>query len=250
MQSKHSRHAQSSENIKRLLFVALITVLIGGVSVSLLAQQIVDPEKLAQQAEQERLAAESGYGDIEIDNLHRELAAVAAQLKGYYQSEVEIQETELGEKPDIVLPIAFGESIKAIDERYIYDGDIRIFLTADDKLAKVEFAFVRTNPLGTEYKEEKRTLTNPTPNYAADGEKTIDRNDDYVIIYYEKTDPDKGFEKVREMNTMSIPFFDKRIRLIETYKKYTRRALRLMEKKSTDLDLHQRVQIQHMLEFE
>ncbi len=235
------------QNKRKYYFQIGLPALVLVISGALMAQEIVDPEILAAQKEQQKKAEEAGYGDIEIDHIHRDLAILATTLKGKIES-AEI--TNGGEQPDIYFQIAAGESIKAISERYVYDGYIKIFLAGENKIGKIEFEFTRTNPLGATYKEERRILVNPSPNFSDNGAEQIDRNDDMTLTYFEKTKPEAGFEKIYETNVKDIPFFDKRVRVVETYKKYIRRARYTMTNKSRDLNLSERVKIQHMLEFE
>ncbi len=226
-------------------FPALALLLL--ISGALVAQEIVDPEILAAQKDQQKKAEEAGYADIEIDHIHKDLATLTTALKGRLKR---AEVNNGGEQPDIYFQIAAGESIKAISERYVYDGYIKIYLAGENKIGKIEFQFTRTNPLGATYKEERRILVNPSPNFSDNLPNQIDRNDDMTITYFEKTKPEAGFEKIYETNVKDIPFFDKRVRLVETYKKYIRRARYTMTNKSKDLNLSERVKIQHMLEFE
>jgi hypothetical protein len=58
--------------------ITIITALLVAAVCSVIwSQKIIDPQVLAQQEEQKKRADESGYGDIEIDNLHREIAMLA-----------------------------------------------------------------------------------------------------------------------------------------------------------------------------
>ncbi|MCB1146656.1 MAG: hypothetical protein KDK38_07620, partial [Leptospiraceae bacterium] len=61
-----------------LWLLGAIASIIG--SAALLAQKIVDPQIIAQQEEIQKLARESGYGDIEIDMLHRDISKLIGEL--------------------------------------------------------------------------------------------------------------------------------------------------------------------------
>ena len=237
-----------------LWLLGAIASIIG--SAALLAQKIVDPQIIAQQEEIQKLARESGYGDIEIDMLHRDISKLIGELlvpKLAYDDPEQDRPWDLNVKPgeEFILKIAQGESIKAISERYIYDGDL--YLQADNagKLQKVEFRFTRTNPLGYRYKEERRDLVNPSPNFTPEeNPDTVDRNDDITLTYYEMKDEQTEFKKISEFTLKDIQYFDKQMMIIDAYKKYLRRARKRLEQSVYDRKLREKIRVRHMLSFE
>lgn len=225
-------------------------------SAALLAQKIVDPQILAQQEEIQRLAEEAGYGDIEIDLLHKEISDLLGELylpKLAYSDPEQDRPWDLNPKQGepIVLQIAQGESIKAISERYIYDGDLYLTADSNGKLQKVEFQFRRTNPIGYRYKVERRDLINPTPGFSENPDtEEIDRNEDIKLIYYEMKDQETEFRKIAEFTLKDVRYFDKKMMIIEAYKKYLRRAKKRLEKSVYDRKLREKIRVRHMLSFE
>ncbi len=259
---------------KVLLLSILLSLLVGG---SLVAQKmnygkIVDPQVIAQRELQKKQAEKTGFGDIEIDLLHRSIKASLPQLmtSEYLENRDEFIKQQSGVYV-FTLPIANGESIKSISERYIYNGEVSLYTDAEGKnLDLVKITFRRLNPFGNRFMEEKREIENPTPTYFDDGK--IDRNDDIKLIYYDTAPPkdkwgfdvedpndkdfstafklksDVNFKKKFEIDLKSVPFFDKRLKIMETYKKYLRRTDKRVKKKLYDLELKQRVQLGRMLD--
>ena len=160
-----------------------------------------DPQVIAQQEEQKKRADDSGYADIEIDNLHREIAMLAPKAAPRMTKE---------QDGGLSLEVASGESIKTISLRYLYNGRIVLYPTGDakaPKLTKIKLVFERTNPFGKEYKREKREVLNSTPLFfdnpeqkegAARVEPKVDRNDDMVLTYYESEFDARGQETFKE----------------------------------------------------
>ncbi|GAF67304.1 unnamed protein product, partial [marine sediment metagenome] len=211
---------------------------------------------IEQQEAMRKKAVESGYADIEIDALHKKIKNLLPKLKILEKSLKIPQEKSLfissGEQNGykIILQIAFGESIKSISERYIYDGKAILYTDAEGTvLNKVEFRFLRINPLGYSFKEEGRSLVNPTPNFFEDNQQ-IDKNEDLILEYFERTNPDEGFVKKHETTISDIIFIDKRLKLLETYRKFLRRTKKMIKRKVYDFDLQDRVRVQYMLEFQ
>jgi hypothetical protein len=212
---------KSLMTVTALVALAVCSVLWG--------QKIIDPQIIAQQEEQKKRAEESGYADIEIDNLHREIAMLAPKAAP------RMKKTEDG---GLALEIASGESIKTISERYLYNGIIVVYPAGDEKsprLGKVRLVFERTNPFGREYKREKREVLNPTPLFfdnpeQKEGQKSepkVDRNDDMQLVYFESEFDERQQETFREkekVDLKTIPFYEKKMDFVEMYKKYLRRT--------------------------
>lgn len=219
---------------------------------SLWGQKILDPQILAQQEEAQKKAEATGYGDIELDVLHREITEQLKKL-ATYPEKGEVFKKGAGDEANLVLPIAFGESIKSISERYRYNGTCHIWFDGE-KINKIMLRFTRNNLLGIQFIEEQRDIINPTPFFKAETATTkeipeLDRNDDMLIVYWERRDQKKPFEKITEFTLPQIRYFEKRMNLIETYKKYLRRTRKYLDRKIYDLDLSQRVQVQYLLEM-
>lgn len=233
--------------------ILVLTFLLLGAP-SLLAQKIVDPQILAQQEEAQRKATETGYGDIELDVLHREITEKLKVLFQYAEKGEDFKNQKKQEgDADVILPVAWGESIKSMSERYAYNGTCHLWFDGE-KLNKIMFRFSRNNLLGIEFIEEQRDLINPTPFFKAEVASSkeipeLDRNDDMIISYSERRDQNKEFTLIRQYTIPDIRYFEKRMAMIETYKKYLRRTAKMLDRKIYDRDLSQRVRVQYMLEM-
>lgn len=230
---------------------SLVVLAVGSV---LWGQKIIDPQIIAQQEEQKKRADESGYADIEIDNLHREIAMLAPKAAP------RMKKTEDG---GLALEIASGESIKTISERYLYNGTIVLYTSGDEKspkLSKVRLVFERTNPFGKEYKREKREVLNPTPLFydnpeQKEGQKSepkVDRNDDMQLTYFESEFDERQQETFREKEKVelkTIPFYEKKIDFVETYKKYLRRTARSLRFTVESIEISQKKKLRDLFEL-
>jgi hypothetical protein len=234
-----------------LIISSLLVLVLGGL---LWGQKIIDPQVIAQQEEQRRRAEETGYADIEIDNLHREIAMLAPKAA---------QRMKKTEDGGLALEIASGESIKTISERYLYNGMIVIYPAGDEKspkLSKVKLVFERTNPFGKEYKREKREVLNPTPLFydnpeQKDGQKSepkVDRNDDMQLIYYESEFDERQQETFREKEKVelkTIVFYEKKMDFVETYKKYLRRTAKSLRYTVESIEISQKKRLRDLLQL-
>ena len=212
--------------------------------VNLYCQRIVDPQVLAQLEENRKKVEESGYADIEIDLLHEKMEKLLPQLKSL------IKQDDKNKKYYLKMQIAFGESIKSISERYLYHGDVIIQTNANvTKIIEITFSFEKLNPLGNNFKLEKRELINPSPQFFANNEK-LDRHEDMLLRYFERVDESTPYIEKNKFKIKSIKYFPKRVSLVNTYKKYLRRAKKKLVKKIYSMELTERVKVQRMLDFE
>lgn len=236
------------------------TVFISGVAAIsvfgvLWAQKIIDPQILAQQEEQRKRADDSGYADIEIDNLHREIALLAPQAAPRMKKEAD---------GGLLLEIASGESIKTISERYLYNGVIVLYPAGDakaPKLTKVRMVFERTNPFGKEYKREKREVLNPTPLFFDNPEQKdpnqkvepkVDRNDDMLLTYFESefdARQQESFKEKEKVELKTIPYYDKKFDFVETYKKYLRRTVKSLRFTVESIDISRKKKLRDLFEL-
>lgn len=226
-----------------------------GICGVLWAQKIIDPQILAQQEEQRKRADDSGYADIEIDNLHREIALLAPQAAPRMKKESD---------GGLLLEIASGESIKTISERYLYNGVIVLYPTGDakaPKLTKVRMVFERTNPFGKEYKREKREVLNPTPLFFDNPEQKdpnqkiepkVDRNDDMLLTYFESefdARQQESFKEKEKVELKTIPYYDKKVDFVETYKKYLRRTAKSLRFTVESIDISRKKKLRDLFEL-
>ncbi len=202
-----------------------------------------DSQGILQTQEKQETDEKSGYGNYEVDSLHQSIQMILPKIKK------KIEKDEKGNYR-IMLPVASGETIKSIGERYIYNGFVYLYCNSSaEKLEKVSFHFERINLFGNRYKGEKRILTNPTP-FFSDNYDTLDRNEDIHIAYYEDTSlVAQNFQKQSEITLKEIPYYSKKISILQTYLKYTRKTLKKLEKKINAYELSDRVAIEHMLQL-
>ena len=243
----------------KLIIAGALALTVCGV---LWAQKIIDPQILAQQEEQKKKADDTGYADIEIDNLHRDIATSVRRILDYEATD----RTRLKKESDggVSLEIASGESIKTISLRYLYNGTIILYPAGDakaPKLSKVKLVFERTNPFGKEYKREKREVTNPTPSFFDNppekegqlrAEPKVDRNDDIQVIYFESQFDARGAETFKEMQKVelkTIPFYEKKIDFVETYKKYLRRTAKALRFTLESMEITQKKKLRDLFEL-
>lgn len=237
---------------KRLILVTAVLAL--AVCSLIWGQKIIDPQVIAQQEEQKKKADDAGYGDIEIDNLHREIALLAPKAAP------RMKKTDDG---GFSLEIASGESIKSISERYLYNGTIILYPAGDGKsakLTKVRLVFERTNPFGKEYKREKREVLNPTPDFfenpeQKEGQKAepkVDRNDDIVLTYFESEFDarlQETFKEKEKVELKTIPFYEKKVDFVETYKKYLRRTAKSLRYTVETIEITQKKKLRDLFEL-
>jgi len=237
----------------------LVIIAVCGV---LWAQKIIDPQILAQQEEQKKKADDSGYADIEIDNLHREVAQSVRRILDLSATD----RPRLKKEADggYSLEIASGESIKTISLRYLYNGTIILYPSGDAKkpsLSKIKLVFERTNPFGKEYKREKREVLNPTPLFFDNPEQKdpgqraepkVDRNDDMVLTYFESEFDQRGQESFKEKEKIelkTIPFYEKKFDFVETYKKYLRRTAKTLRFTVESIEISQKKKLRDLFEL-
>jgi hypothetical protein len=251
--SKLLAAAMGTKMLKKTAWIIAFSAL--AVCGVLSAQKIIDPQIIAQQEEQKKKADDTGYADIEIDNLHRDIAALAMKAAPRMKKESD---------GGLSLEIASGESIKTISERYLYNGVIILYPTGDAKsptLSKVKLVFERTNPFGREYKRERREVVNPTPSFfdspeqKENGQKAdpkVDRNDDIVVTYYESEYDDRQNETFKEKEKIelkTIPFYDKKVDFVETYKKYLRRTQKSLRYTVESIEITQKKKLRDLFEL-
>ena len=223
-------------------------------NLSLVAQDKskIDPRIIMQKQKKEQVAEKTGYGSYEVDSLHKTLEGLLPRLK------YKLEKDKNGELR-FVLPIASGETIKGISVRYIYNGIAYLYIDSETKkLKKIMFDFVRINPIGNKFKEEKRQLINPTP-FFNQNKSEIDSNEDIILTYFEKeaietlkTQVDYNklkFEKKSEYVLKDIPYFEKKIRVVSTYANFVRRTIRKIKRELKKEEFSERIKIEYMLEL-
>ena len=222
----------------------------------------LSPLLIDQKEEQKKKADDTGYADIEIDNLHRDIASSVRRILDL--EPLDRQRMKKEAEGGVSLEIASGESIKTISLRYLYNGTIILYPTGDakaPKLAKIKLVFERTNPFGKEYKREKREVTNPTPSFFDNPEQKegqqraepkVDRNDDIQVVYFESQFDTRGVESFKEMQKVelkTIPFYEKKVDFVETYKKYLRRTAKALRFTLESMEISQKKKLRDLFEL-
>jgi len=181
---------------------------------------------------------ESGYGDAEVDDLHKKIESMLPLLN----DEMKI----VSDSNKIVLNVGSGESFRVTGERYIFTGIAEIYKTGN-KLDKIVLIYERLNADSDYYKMEKRILTNSTPLYV-DG--SIDKNDDLMIAYEEKTSVNGDYKPVSEYNFSNIDMHEFRMQLFNSYKQYLRKTAASLDESIQSYNTRKRFNIIKIAEFQ
>ncbi|MDH5716608.1 MAG: hypothetical protein OEZ22_03105 [Spirochaetia bacterium] len=226
--------------IKILIIACGITFL----SNSIFAQYLKDPKAQKNLEEQIKSAEETGYADIEFDLLHKKITDLLPLLKDY------ISKDNKENSNAIVIEIASGETYKSPIERFLFNGTIHLYLNgSSDKISKIKLIYDKVDPDKYSFLGQRREITNPTPNFF-DNNSSIDKNDDLVVTYYEQTANNNEYNKIKEITIKEVPFFEKRLVILESYKKYLRKAYWALQKKIYDNELTEKAEIRYLLELE
>lgn len=247
----------------KLYKVIILFTFISSTYLSSRPAELIDPQMIARQKEQREKAEKTGYGDIEIDQLHKQIAELLPRIKDAFEKPSKDgahADENKDNGPDgshlIKLRLGFGEYIKSISERYLYNSEVLLHTNEEgSQLIKVEMIFTRVNNLGEKLNEERRTLINPSPNFSEDA-KQADRNDDFILIFAEKTsinlddlNEKGGFEEKKRFILKDLSDFSLKQNIVETYKKYLRRGYKELDDKIYRRELARRHKVRQMLEI-
>lgn len=211
---------------------------------------MANPYDMAQRKKREFEIEKNGFSDVEIDYLHRDIASM------YYQILPDLTENHgfsvrLNENT-MVMPLSFGEIIKGLSDRYLYNAETHITIDPESKTLKnIMVRFDRTASTGTRFTEERRELTNPTPFYSKELDTTekFDTNTDIYLDYYEQNKPQGSFKKVATLGFEEIGMFDKKEKMKNQYKVYLRQTLIRMRSLKQVIDRNRRVYYDHLLDM-
>jgi len=181
---------------------------------------------------------ESGYGDVEVDDLHKKIESMLPLLN----EEMKI----VSDTNKVVLNVGSGESFRVSGERYIFTGVAEIYKTGN-KLDKIVLIYERLNANSDYYKMEKRILTNSTPLYV-DG--SVDKNDDLMIAYEEKTSVNGDYKPVSEYNFPNIDMHEFKMQLFNSYKQYLRKTAASLDESIQSYNTRKRFNIIKIAEFQ
>lgn len=210
----------------------------------------VNPYDFAQRRKRELEIEKQGFADVEIDYLHRDIAAmyfiILPDLKGDHGFSVTLNDNKM------VLPLSFGEIFKGLSDRYLYSAETHLEVDPETKSLKtVMVRFDRTAATGTRFIEERRDLTNPTPLYAKDLDTTeeFNTNTDLFLEYFEQKKPKGSFEKIATLTFEEVGMFDKKEKMKNQYKTYLRQTLITMQNLKQIIDRNRRVYYDHLLDM-
>jgi len=227
--------------IKRKIIASILTGLIL-TAVETYSQEGLKPSVKMLQTQLTKNYENIGYGDYELDEMHRKLGLLVPGLKS------RMIKDDNGEDC-IKLEITSGESVKSDGSHYLISGFAYLYPASENgKLKKIVMEYFRQNASGVTYKVEKRQLANPSPDFR--GDNTVDSNDDIMLSYYETTNSSNGFNKIRETKFNDIDRHDRKIKLISAYKNYLRKTVFALERNITDIELSKVTELLYMLEFE
>lgn len=222
----------------KLFFTGISLTLI--FSISHAQESPFSPE--VQYAQDKLIEARSstGYGDAEIDDLHRRIGEILPKLNNII--------TNNGQERKVRLAITSGQSYRLTGEQYIITGYADVYIRPDNTLEKVVLIYERLNAIGNTYLAEKRELLNPTPNYHTNGQ--IDANDDLILVYSESKGPNEKFKQLAEIKFDNIDRHRNRTQILRAYKQYLRKTITALDTILRNRETSKRAQIKYMLEFE
>ncbi|MDH4262215.1 MAG: hypothetical protein OEV78_04120 [Spirochaetia bacterium] len=225
-----------------LLSTLLCTTIFIGIISDIIPQARLDHNVQTIQNELISSYESTGYGDYELDLIHKKIALLIPKLKD------KMEKDENGEER-LKIEVTAGETIHSNGDRFLVYGQAYIYPSSEaGKLNKIIMEYVRQTASGYTYSREKRELINPSPGF--NGEKSIDSNNDIILTYYFSTGENVPFKKVNETTFSNIQRHDKKMKLIKAYKDYLRKTLQALEWNLTNIELAKVMDLLYMLEFE
>ena len=225
---------------KRIHFIIIATL--SGLISLISAQAGLTPAMQTIQNDLIKYYETTGYGDYELDLVHKKIALLLPKLKD------RIEKDSAGEER-IKLEITTGESVHGNGDQYLVHGYAYLYPGAEEgKLKKIVMEYIRTSANGATYKNEKRELINPTPDFL--GENKVDSNNDIILTLSTAVNGKGEFKKIRETTFASIDRHDRKVKLLQAYKNYLRRTIQALELNITDIELAKVTELMYMLEFE
>lgn len=223
--------------MKKIIFLSLFLLLFSG----LRTEPDLSPAVKAVQEDLVQHYEDIGYGDYEIDLLHRKIGLLLPKLSNFIETD------ENGEK-FVKITVTMGQSKRTTGENYLINGYARLYPGAENTLKKLEVTYLRQNTVGDKFQVEKRVLINPTPNFL--GNNKVDSNMDISLSLYLTQKTDNDFKLIREVTFKDIDLHHRKKRLLDSYKQYLRKTLKALERQIRFIELSDATEFLFMLEFE
>ncbi|MDH5719209.1 MAG: hypothetical protein OEZ13_01180 [Spirochaetia bacterium] len=224
--------------MKKLMFIIFLILFSANY---IQAEYILDSNAKDFLEEKIKKAEDSGYADVEFDILHKKITDLLPKLSDF------IIDDKKENAKKIIIPIAFGETFKSPEERYLFNGELHLYISGGNKISKLKIVYTRVNPIGDIYLSEKREIVNPTPSFYNDDK--LDSNDDITLVYHEKDANTDDYVKLDEITLKEIPFFEKKMSIMTSYKKYLYKAYRAFIYKLNLIELNKKTKIRHLLDL-
>jgi hypothetical protein len=218
-----------------------LVLIFSGLATGIFSQEGLTPAVKAVQEDLIQHYVDTGYGDYEIDLLHKKIALLIPKLKNFI-------ETDSNGEKFLKITITEGQSERPTGERYLINGYSHIYPGENQNLKKVELNYIRQNASGNKFQREKRTLVNPTPEFL--GENQVDSNMDIKITLFLTEKNETDFKLIREVTIQGIDRHDRKKKLLDSYKQYLRKTLNALERRIRFIELNDATQFLFMLEFE
>lgn len=223
----------------------------------------------------------NGFGDYEIDSLHKRIGENLGAIKGFTDKGYDKQNAKYLEDvvqkdiPDLFkvdsagkkyleFELERGESFADYPKTYLFNARVYVFIADDLSLEKVIIQYIRTNSRGENFIREMRRVINPTPKpalVAANGEVVADDNSDITLEYYTSNDGQSNWPnepilanppglsiKLNEKEN-PIPYFKQRY-VLEKYRRAIKQVDQAVAKRLYLLELDRKRMISKMVEFQ
>ncbi|MDH4200791.1 MAG: hypothetical protein OEV66_10470 [Spirochaetia bacterium] len=186
---------------------------------------------------------DTGYGDVEIDMLHKKIALLLPKL-------TDMMETDSSGEKRLKLEVSRGESFKDPAVHYVITGSAYLYPGADNTLKKVVIEYIRETTNSPTYKIEKREMINPAPLFS--GDNKMDANTDIILRFSQSLTGMQDLDKAKSKEIIfdSIQRHDHRMRVLNTYRQYLRKTLEALEKRVMSIELDKRMDMLNMIDIE
>lgn len=205
------------------------------------AQYTKDQQVLWFQKKLNQQMEKSGFADARIDSLHEKIKKALPTLKPLVKDED-------GETKISIL-VANGETMEFPRRLFLYSVYVDLFTNAEaSSLDKIKMRFMKIE-VSDKFNTEVRVIENPTPQFTEEL-KTLDRNDDLILSYYELAldentnetvqfpeQPSEKFNLIKNLKFTEISDFDKRMLLVNAYTEYLAKLEQQVSRKEASIKL-------------
>jgi len=228
--------------MKKIILAILSLAFLAGIGSAVKAQAGLTPAAQTMQNELIKNFETTGYGDYEIDLIHKKIALLVGKMTN------QMEKDDKGEQC-LKLEVTAGESLHPNGSRFIIHGYAYLYPSGEPgKLGKIVMEYIKQNASGAKFRREKRILVNPTPYFI--GENSVDSNNDIQLTYFSVDNDKEDFKKIRDITFSEMDRHDRKKMLIGAYKNYLRKTLHSLEWNITSIELSKVSELLYMLEFE